>query len=188
LKQLRKQLLETKSAEEVDDLKRKMHVAEVDLNYAQYSPLSEVYVSLYPPKKDGESEETQQASTRPKPPMWAEVEKCMEEGTLSKLRYRISSAPAKQGKKQENKTRKTQDKKQEKKTERKLEPQLAIDTAGMNRRERRRLLGIAVSKTEKYGSYGVKRTQSYAVAGQIFEKPEAEDAEEDDGVAFFTEG
>lgn len=74
----------------MEDIKTKMHVAEVDLNYTQYHPLYQRYISLYPPK-DGDGSEignqdVHMEDTTNKPPMWAEVEKRMVEGTLSQLR------------------------------------------------------------------------------------------------------
>jgi hypothetical protein len=63
-----------------------MHVAQVDHDYTQYYPLGEVYVSLYPQKSGAIGQEV--TGVVSKPPMWKEVEKCMEEGTLSRLRNR----------------------------------------------------------------------------------------------------
>lgn len=72
-----------------------MHITEVDLNYSQYYPLSERYISLYPPKgADGpEQDESEDIEAQEKPPMWAEIERRMEEGTLMQLRNRASTAP-----------------------------------------------------------------------------------------------
>jgi len=170
--------LETTCTHEVNALKAQMHVADVDLHYAQYCPLSEVYISLYPQKKEGESEETQEKKiTGPKPPMWDVVENCMEEGmqSLSRLRNRVSKAPVKSAKTQERKPAKPKPK-----------PVQVIDTTGMNRRERRRTLGIAEPKKAKNETFGVKRTQSYAV-DEKYRKVEAQDVEEDGG-DFFIEG
>jgi hypothetical protein len=65
-------------------------VAEVDLNYTQYYPLLQRYISLYPQKgirgsETGNQDENIDDMTR-KPPMWAEVEKRMVDGTLDQLR------------------------------------------------------------------------------------------------------
>lgn len=99
-----------------------MHIAEVDLNYTQYHPLSEVYVSLYPNKTaSGEG---------PKPPMWAEVERCMEDGTLNKLRNRVPAPRV-------GVSRPVQPKPPKAKVQEQAPP---IDTSGLNRRERRKLL------------------------------------------------
>lgn len=129
LKKLRRRLLETKSTDEVEALKEQMHVAEVDLNYTQYCPLSEVYVSLYPQKSStGDGESAEMAEAAPKPPMWAEVEKCMEEGTLDRLRNRASTTKAVATPKPLG-TRPARPK---------PKPQAAtLDMTGMNRRERR---------------------------------------------------
>jgi hypothetical protein len=91
VKKLRKRLLEAQSDEEVNAIKAKMHVAEVDLNYAQYYPLNQRYISLYPPKvgedtEAGSHEGGQIDDTNQKPPMWAEVERRMANGTLNQLR------------------------------------------------------------------------------------------------------
>ena len=107
-----------------------MHVAEVDLNYTQYCPLSEVYVSLYPQKSSTDDrDDTEKAEAAPKPPVWAEVEKCMEEGTLGRLRNRVSAIKAITAPKPlEMRPAKPKPKPQ---------PTM-VDTTGMNRRERRR--------------------------------------------------
>ncbi|KAA8567568.1 hypothetical protein EYC84_008043 [Monilinia fructicola] len=68
LKKLRKRLLETQSTDEVEQLKEEMHILEVDLNYTQYHPLSETYISLYPPK--GSEEDGEAKINKTKPPMW----------------------------------------------------------------------------------------------------------------------
>lgn len=61
-----------------------MHISEVDLNYALYYPLSERYISLFPANESNE----EGSAERKKPPMWAEVERRTEEGTLDELRNR----------------------------------------------------------------------------------------------------
>jgi hypothetical protein len=94
LKKLRKKLLTTESSEEVESLKKQMHVSEVDLNYAQYYPLNERYISLFPKGSEiGENDEAAQLDTSKKPPMWAEVERRMEEGTLDELRNGTRNPP-----------------------------------------------------------------------------------------------
>lgn len=128
MKKLRKQLLESTSEEDVETLKTKMHIAEVDLNYTQYSPLSERYISLYPQKKSGTEEGDSSGDSGPpaKPPMWAEVEKCMEEGTLTRLRNRQSTIQTQKPKSLEHRPAKPKPK-----------PATVPDTSGLNRRERR---------------------------------------------------
>jgi len=159
LKRLRKQLLEATSAEEVEKLKSQMHIAEVDINYTQNCPLSEVYVSLYP-LRDGEEEVSIDDSSRPKPPMWAEIEQRMEEGTLNQLRNRVSTAPIVR-----------RPKKLEKPKERVAKPAkpkpipAAIDMTGMNRRQRRKQLGVTEpTKTTKNKSIGFEKNAAFGAA------------------------
>ncbi|KAH9222679.1 hypothetical protein DL95DRAFT_325640 [Leptodontidium sp. 2 PMI_412] len=141
LKKLRKRLLEAKSTEEVETLKSQMHIVEVDLNYTQYCPLSEVYISLYPPTNSGDDEgddSKMEREAKPKPPMWAEVEQAMEDGTLNRLRNRTSTAPVKIPK--ISTTPRTGERKLLKPRS-KPEP-APVDTTGLNRRQRRKLLGV----------------------------------------------
>lgn len=63
-------------------------MADVDLNYIQYSPLNEPYVSLYP----------QNTPLEKKPDMWFEVERRMEGGGLDQLRNGLSPHIAEQAK------------------------------------------------------------------------------------------
>ncbi|KAL3425980.1 rRNA-processing protein efg1 [Phlyctema vagabunda] len=134
LKKLRKRLLETESTDEVDALKKEMHIAEVDLNYTQFSPLSETYISLYPPKTGDEEVE---GLTRPKPAMWLEVEKCMEDGTLNRLRNRVATVPTAVSKPKDQKTAKVKlQPKPKPQPKPEIEP-LPMDTTGLNRRQRR---------------------------------------------------
>lgn len=139
MKGLRKRLLETESTDEVEILKKQIHSGEVDLNYALYYPLGEVYVSLYP-NKTAPSED-------PKPPMWVEVEKCMEDGTLSKLRnresaYRISAPRPVQVKPMKEKPQAPE-----------------VDTTGLNRRERRKLLGVFDKTKSNNKSRAIEKDQ-----------------------------
>jgi len=160
LKKLRKRLLEAKSTEEVETLKSQMHIVEVDLNYTQYYPLSEAYVSLYPLTKIGD-EEGDDSKEKPKPPMWAEVEQAMEDGTLNRLRNRTSTAPVKVAKAPKMVERKP--------AKPRLRPEPApVDTTGLNRRQRRKLLGVqdtrgkAKPKAKENGSLQIGE----AVGGQ----------------------
>jgi hypothetical protein len=89
LKKLKKRLLEATTTEEVEDIKAQMHIVEVDLNYTHYYPLNERYVSLYPQKGSEEEEKTEGQDAAKKPPMWAEIENRMDEGTLKELRYGV---------------------------------------------------------------------------------------------------
>jgi len=145
--------LEAKSTEDVEGLKSQMHIAEVDLNYTQYHPLAETYISLYPQKKDGE-ENSKADDTQTKPPIWAEVERCMEKGTLDRLRNR-SIAPTPVPRKLVVRTAKAK------------KAPASVDTSGMNRRQRRKQSGISgvkePSKT-KHKSTGFERNQLFGAS------------------------
>lgn len=156
MKALRKRLLETESTDEVETLKKQIHIAEVDLNYAQYCPLSEVYVSLYPNKTP--------PAEGPKPPMWAEVEKCMEDGTLDRLRNRSAPSRTRAPRVVQIKPVKS------------TPPAPAVDTSGLNRRERRKLLGVQ-AKSKKSLEFEKARSS----AGQEREKNKAAADVEGDG-------
>ncbi|KAF7897249.1 hypothetical protein EAF00_005477 [Botryotinia globosa] len=185
LKKLRKRLLESESTEEVEQLKDEMHILEVDLNYTQYHPLSETYVSIYPPKGSGEDAEDK--ATKEKPPMWKEVEKCMEEGTLDRLRNRkpdITVSTTKPVRLPERKLVKP-------KLTPKAKPVVqapAIDTTGMNRRQRRAQRGVKDSRATKIAknkSTGFSKNQAFgAVEGARAD--EAQDGNVSDG-GFFEE-
>ena len=85
-------MLEATNTEEVEDIKAKMHIFEVDQNYAHYYPLNERYISLYPQRgkeKEGDEDESKTLDTSKKPELWAEIERRMEEGTLKELRYGV---------------------------------------------------------------------------------------------------
>jgi len=130
-------LLKAESTEEVEALKTQMHISEVDLNYTQYYPLSEPYVSLYPQKdsKTGEPD-TSELTAKPKPSMWVEVERCMEHGTLNALRNRVARiAPTSS--------------KQITRISAKPKPKpTPVDTTGLNRRERRSQRGAKEARTK----------------------------------------
>jgi len=170
-------LLEAKSTEEVEDLKSEMHIAEVDLNYTQYCPLSEVYISLYPQKSTEENAGgVNEEGTRRKPPLWAEVEKCMEEGTLNQLRNRVSNAAVAPRKQLEIRPAKP-----------KPQPSV-VDTSGMNRRERRSQRGLDQPSKTRNKSMGFERNQAFgALEGARSSKAQViDDGEESDG-GFFEE-
>lgn len=88
--------------EEGKELKRKVHEAEVDLNYTLYCPLAEKYTSLYKEKSEaggGDGDVTMSndslisqgtAAMNPRPAMWDTVDRCMKDGTLWALRDRKS--------------------------------------------------------------------------------------------------
>jgi hypothetical protein len=173
LKKLRKRLLESTSEEEVQQLKIKMHNAEVDLNYTQFCPLSERYVSLYTQSKDRE-EEDDTTDTKPttKPPMWHEVEKCMEEGTLARLRNRDSTQP---------RTSKTLELRPAKSKPKAIPP--PPDTSGLNRRERRSQHRVQDQVRKKNKSAGFEKNQVFG-ATQSVPKRTTDDADDSDGGFF----
>ncbi|KAJ5581923.1 hypothetical protein N7535_000543 [Penicillium sp. DV-2018c] len=94
-----KRLIRREKEEDLDPkekarLAEKIHICQVNLNYTIYYPLTEKYISLYP-KTDGkpdtaesksEAQKKDITSNEAKPPMWAIVQKCMEEDTLNLLR------------------------------------------------------------------------------------------------------
>lgn len=123
-----------------------MHISEVDLNYAQYSPLSERYISLFPA---GESS-TEESTERKKPPMWAEVERRMEEGTLDELRNRRPAVPTKTTKVPSSSSKKVQP---VPKTQSKPKEPVVIEG---NRRERRRKEGKTAGTFPEKVKKGVK--------------------------------
>ncbi|QSZ30569.1 hypothetical protein DSL72_000125 [Monilinia vaccinii-corymbosi] len=189
LKKLRKRLLETQSTEEVEQLKEEMHILEVDLNYTQYHPLSETYISLYPPK--GSKEDAEAKTDKTKPPMWKEVEKCMEEGTLDRLRNRkpdpdITISTTKPTKIADRKLVKPNPIPKPKPQEQEKAP--SIDTTGMNRRQRRAQHGVKDTraiKLAKNKSTGFSKNQAFgAVEGARAD--EAQDGNVSDG-GFFEE-
>lgn len=90
---LRREKEQSLDSKQKTRLAQKIHAARVNLNYTIYYPLTEKYISLYPKSKGNTGEEG--AETVPaskeqrqdeKPPVWQVVEKCMEEGTLDRLR------------------------------------------------------------------------------------------------------
>ena len=96
LKKLRKRLAACTTAADSNTLERQIHETEVDLNYALYCPLDQKYIALYANKsREEDSEEGHDSNNvTAKPPMWAEVERRMEKGTLSELRNGASQSSA----------------------------------------------------------------------------------------------
>jgi hypothetical protein len=175
LKKLRKRVLEAKSTEEVETLKAQMHVAEVDLNYTQYCPLSEIYVSLYPREKSATEDGEETEKPDGKPPMWAEVEKCMEDGTLNRLRNRVPKAVATGSRSLEKRPAKP-----------KSQPgQPSPDTIGLNRRQRRSLRGPKEERT-KNKSMGFAKNQAFG-ASQGAQRDEVDDEQDGDSDGGFFE-
>ncbi|UPX12945.1 uncharacterized protein EKO05_0003477 [Ascochyta rabiei] len=116
LKRLKKELAAAKDDEEKIALQKKLHNAEVDVNYAISYPLMKPYSSLYPTAKKAkskiaETDDSDEAKAKPEEidgpkgdiMVWKMVEQAMEEGTLealrnSKSREDIPGAPPKKGK------------------------------------------------------------------------------------------
>jgi hypothetical protein len=159
-------------------LKAQMHIAEVDLNYTQYSPLSEPYISLYPQQKNSpeDSEDGPKADdSQPKPPMWSEVEKCMEEGTLNKLRNRVGDAPATKSRPLEMKPGKQ-----------KLQSAPLPDTSGLNRRERRSQQRVQEGgKKGKNKSMGFEKNAIFGASQSVQRNEVANDDDDDSDGGFF---
>ena len=134
--------------EDVEKYKQQVYIAEVDLNYAQYSPLAEPYISIYSTKRKkrdenehGEEKQNDigaedQDMTRP--PMWTEVEQAMQNGTLDKLRNRAPPLPVKPVKTTSKQAIEVEAPIQP--VREMIKPTVQVDTAGLNRRERRKLL------------------------------------------------
>ncbi len=166
--------MEAKSTEEVELLNKQMHVAEVDLNYALYHPLSEVYIGLYP-RQDPKDEDnrSKEAEPKAKPPMWAEVEKCMEKGTLDRLRNRAPELPPSVSRPLQKRPAKAKP------------PPPEIDMTGMNRRERRSQRGVKDTKTKKNKSMAFAKNEAFgAEESARKEEIQAEAGDDSDGGFF----
>ncbi|KAJ4141113.1 rRNA-processing protein efg1 [Fusarium equiseti] len=104
-RQLRKKIDETESTEteELEGLKRDLHIAEVDEAYTQHFPHAEPYISLYTNAKSEKQEEEKDDDKldytplkqrgllhTERPPIWSEVEQAMKDGShaLRNLRER----------------------------------------------------------------------------------------------------
>ena len=114
---------------EQDDLKRQIHETEVDLNYALYCPLDQKYSSLFAGKEDAAQDDDEgptEPKSRPKPPMWAEVERRMKTGTLEELRNGSTSIEAPLNKIEGTDLRKSPRAIPERPTERKRKPKERI--------------------------------------------------------------
>ena len=177
MKKLRKRLLETESTDEVEALKRQMHVAEVDLSYTQYCPLSEPYVSLYSQKSSvAEEDDCGTAVLTPKPAMWAEVEKCLEDGTLDRLRNTTSTTVA------VNKLKPSGRRPAKPRPKAKAE---VVDTTGMTRRQRRsqRTKDMFAVKT-KNKSMAFERNQAFGSTQAQINTIDGRDENDSDGGFF----
>ncbi|RKF71207.1 rRNA-processing protein efg1 [Golovinomyces cichoracearum] len=93
VKKIRKLIVSADSTEAVQNFNEQLHEAEVDLNYTLYHPLGEVYISLYPKETTSEKEDHDQNAARKKPTIWYEIEEAMVNGTLERIRNRISIRP-----------------------------------------------------------------------------------------------
>jgi hypothetical protein len=147
LKKLKKELQAEEDEGKKQDLARRVHNAEVDVNYAIYYPLMKPYASLYPKsrkEKAADSDESGEGGSGDKSnrevdgpkgdlAMWKTVEEAMAEGTLDALRNRKEGlpAPAPTGEKKSKKVDQAI-----KSKEKKIAEKLA---AAKNRRERRAL-------------------------------------------------
>ncbi|KAK3701477.1 hypothetical protein LTR37_015451 [Vermiconidia calcicola] len=98
-KRLKRAKKELRACEDDDHLRAelagKVDDAEVDVNYAQYFPLDQHYVSLFPRKKtdagdegaeDGMEDESAATARKGDAGMWQRVKQCMSDGTLDALR------------------------------------------------------------------------------------------------------
>ncbi|KAG5993229.1 hypothetical protein E4U54_003427, partial [Claviceps lovelessii] len=106
VKQLKRKIEQSPGSDDTDDLKRQLHIAEVDEAYTIHHPHLEPYQSLYgsvkadgKEKQDGKEAEEEVKNQIPtakialgseRPPMWSVVEKAMEQGieALQQLRER----------------------------------------------------------------------------------------------------
>ncbi|KAI2482179.1 nuclear protein [Pyrenophora tritici-repentis] len=156
LKKLKKELQTEENESKKQDLVRRIHNAEVDVNYAIYYPLLKNYASLYPKsKKEKSSEEPEDEDIEDKSnrevdgpkgdvEMWRTVEEAMANGTLDALRNSkeaMPTAPAPVPKKQEKKKEHAVKSKNTK-----AEEKLA---QAKNRRERRALGAQAQEEAEE---------------------------------------
>ncbi|KPM43477.1 hypothetical protein AK830_g3041 [Neonectria ditissima] len=169
-KQLRKRIDQSSSPEETEELRRLLHIAEVDEAYTQHFPHIETYVSLYKSEatkgddKQDDEEEDKAAKTKAlleaeRPPMWSTIEQAMKEGhfALRMLRERRTSDDAKGGSQKERRQprpkpattqAKPVTKPQAKQQPREKSASQDQGEAPANRRERRRLMresGVAAT-------------------------------------------
>jgi hypothetical protein len=150
LKKLKKEHEAEEDEAKKRDLARRVHNAEVDVNYAIYYPLMKTYSSLYPKSKKGKASDSDEAMEEdtddkanrevdgPKGDlnMWRAVEEAMAEGTLDALRNSKEGMPAPVPKKENKKKEQSQPQQAVKFREKKVEEKLAT---AKNRRERRAL-------------------------------------------------
>ncbi|CBX91735.1 hypothetical protein IAQ61_011031 [Plenodomus lingam] len=107
LKRLKKEHAAEEDEEKKAELRRRVHNAEIDVNYAIYYPLMKPYSSMYPKSKkdkpagasDDDSDAQGKSSKEVDGPkgdldMWRKVEVATEEGTLDALRNSKEGIPA----------------------------------------------------------------------------------------------
>ena len=173
-KSLRRQIEKSESPEEIEELKRDLHVAEVDEAYSQHFPHAEPYISLYTSTKsktekdeEGDDEDDKIAAAKAllrsaRPPIWSNVEQAMKDGpnALRSLRERrpqvnsqAENRPARKQQKPKanpNTVQLAAKKPQQQETSRKTAPSSKDQNqAGLNRRERRRLMRETMQPAEK---------------------------------------
>lgn len=156
-KQLKKRIDKADDPATVEQLQHELHVAEVDQAYAQHFPHAETYISLFPKAQQRTEDEAASAaestSKSQKPPMWAVIEKAMEEGpqALKKIRERRpldETAAEKKKKQHDNKPASTEGRApstsaSQKMNNKPLPMKLGGKQGGqqpMNRRQRRQLM------------------------------------------------
>ncbi|KAG6022856.1 hypothetical protein E4U41_002146 [Claviceps citrina] len=179
VKQLRRKIEQSANSDDVEHLKRQLHIAEVDEAYTIHHPHLEPYRSLYgsgktdsKDKQDGDEVEEEVENQTPaakvaldseRPPMWAVVEKAMEQGieALQQLRERrpadFSASTSKTSRAPKNALGGTRP--DDSRQAQPARPGAAKDTAGakkeakqpsektqLNRRERRRLMREAAAE------------------------------------------
>lgn len=148
-----------------------MHVAEVDLNYTKYCPLNEPYCGLYPQTKPATSEEdnTMAFEAPPKPPLWEEVERCMEEGTLEELKNRVIKPPMPRPLEMRPRKQKPEP-----------TPTPTLDMSGLNRRERRVQLRAQEGSTKKNKTIGSEKNAIFG-ASESFQRHDTDGSESEGG-------
>ncbi|KND94829.1 rRNA-processing protein efg1 [Tolypocladium ophioglossoides CBS 100239] len=160
VKQLQRQIEKKPDSKDMDNLKKELHVAEVDEAYTLYHPHVEPYISLYGNAKSADDDEktgktpaARIALKAERPPMWTVVEKTMGEGqeALKRLRERRSADESKPKPKRaepKTSTAKSSDGHKQQEQNRGLQPDGKANVAHakkgeqppLNRRERRRLM------------------------------------------------
>ncbi|KAF4979385.1 hypothetical protein FDECE_18068 [Fusarium decemcellulare] len=190
-KQLRKKIDQTESPEDIEELKRDLHVAEVDEAYTQHFPHAEPYISLYTSGKTEKEADDEKNDYTPlkhrgllhteRPPIWSDIEQAMKEGpnALRSLRERRSTDGSQERSQPERKQSK---------------PKAAINTgkpAPKTQQRQEAVKGKGAPSNNK-GESGVKmnrRERRRQMHQGIQPAVKDEDGEDDsDGGGFFEEG